>query len=461
MKVALINPGTDQKYAVQEPLNLGFLASFLQANGVDVIIIDELAGQDIARELELYKPDIAGLTATTPLADDAYRAAGICREMGILTVMGGVHAGVMPDEALKHVNVVVKGEGETALFDIIRDDICGGIISRPYIKDIDSIPPPARHLLQMDFYVRSKSRTPHSYLYFVPTEAKTASVLTSRGCPYSCIYCHNTWRGTPTRYNSPERVVSEIADIKKDYGVETIFFIEDNLFVNKKRLRAICELMIDNNLNVLWGGNSRVDNIDPEILALAKKAGCRQITFGFESGSQRVLDILKKKTTVLQNKQAIELCNEVGIIPQGTFIVGSPMETLEDVRLTMKFIEESNIESAGICIATPYPGTQLWDWAKENNLMPETYAWRDFDYLNTPINLSPAIPKKELMALIEKVNILLAIRQKGRVNVLSAIKDIVREPSKVFTILESLIRNPRLVINLTKRFIAQVFSRLP
>ncbi|MBF0458864.1 MAG: radical SAM protein [Nitrospirae bacterium] len=461
MKAALINPGRDQKYAVQEPLNLGFLASYLLANGVEVQIIDELAGQDVARELELFKPDIAGITATTPIAPDAYRVAGMCREMGILTVMGGVHASVMPDEALQHVDMVVKGEGEVALLDIIRDDIRSGIISRPYIKDIDSIPPPARHLLQMDFYVRSKSRIPHSYLYFVPAGAKTASVLTSRGCPYSCIYCHNTWRGTPTRYNSPERVISEIAGIKKDYGVETIFFIEDNLFVNKKRLRTICELMIENNLDVLWGGNSRVDNIDPEILNLAKKAGCRQITFGFESGSQRVLDILKKRTTVAQNKRAIELCNEVGIIPQGTFIVGSPDETLEDVRLTMKFIEESNIESAGICIATPYPGTQLWDWAQENNLMPETYSWPDFDYLNTPINLSPAIPKQELLRLIGKVNILLAMRQKGRVNVLSALKGIVKEPSKVFTIAASLIKNPYLIKNLAGRFLVQVFSRRP
>lgn len=460
MKAALINPGINQKYAVQEPLNLGFLASHLLANGIEVIIIDELAGQDVARLLQDYKPDIAGITATTPLAADAYRVAGMCREMGIRTVMGGVHASVMPDEALRHVDVVVSGEGETALVDIIKDDIRSGIITRPYIRDIDSIPPPARHLIQMDFYVRSKSRIPHSYLYFVPEGAKIASVLTSRGCPYSCIYCHNTWRGTPTRYNSPERVISEIIALKKDYAVETIFFIEDNLFVNKKRLRAICELIIDNNIEVLWGGNARVDNIDPEILALAKRAGCRQITFGFESGSQRMLEILKKKTTVAQNKQAIEMCNDAGIIPQGTFIVGSPMETLEDVRLTMKFIEDSNIESAGICIATPYPGTKLWDWAQENNLMPQTYSWSDFDYLNTPINLSPAIPKQELLGLIDKINVLLVMRQKGRVNVLSALKGIAKEPSKLFTIVQSLLNNPHLIRNLAERFVSQIFSGL-
>ncbi|MCG6551971.1 MAG: B12-binding domain-containing radical SAM protein [Candidatus Magnetominusculus sp. LBB02] len=460
MKAALINPGTDPKYAVQEPLNLGFLASHLLANGVEVRIIDELAGQDVAHELASYKPDIAGLTATTPLAADAYRVAAMCREMGIFTVMGGVHASVMPDEALKHVDVVVKGEGETALLDIIRDDIRSGIVSRPYIKDIDSLPAPARQLLQMDFYVRSKSRIPQSYLYFVPAGATTASVLTSRGCPYSCIYCHNTWRGTPTRYNSPERVISEIIEIKRDYGVQTIFFIEDNLFVNKKRLKAICELMIEKDLNLLWGGNSRVDNIDPEILALAARAGCRQITFGFESGSQRTLNILKKKTTVEQNRLAIDMCNEAGIIPQGTFIVGCPDETLEDVRLTMKFIEDSSIESVGICIATPYPGTQLWDWALEHNLLPETYSWSDFDYLSTPINLSPAIPKAELLRLIEKTNILLAIRQKGRVNVLSALRDIVKEPSRLVTIAKSLIRDPALIGNLLRRFIAQALNRL-
>jgi radical SAM superfamily enzyme YgiQ (UPF0313 family) len=217
--------------------------------------------------------------------------------------------------------------------------------------------------------------------------------------------------------------------------------------------------MIESGLDMPWGGNSRVDNIDGEILALAREAGCRQITFGFESGSQRTLDILKKKTTVEQNKQAIRLCNEAGIIPQGTFIVGSPGETLEDVRLTVKFIEESGIESAGICIATPYPGTQLWDWAVENNLMPESYTWSDFDYLNTPINLSPEIPKQELLKIIEKVNVLLAIRQKGKVNVLSAVRGIIKEPAKILTILQTLSRDPSLIKNLAKRIFAQVFSR--
>jgi len=360
-KVALINPGKDEKYAVQEPLNIGFIASYLEKNGIEVTIIDELAGQNVEKELDKYKPDVVGITATTPLAPDAYRIGDLCKKRGILTVIGGVHASVLPEEALQHADVVVKGEGEVAMLEIVRRGIKSGVVSCPYIKNIDEIPPPARHLMQMDFYLHTKDRLPETYLYFVPPHTKVASILTSRGCPYNCIFCHNSWRGIPYRFNSPERVISEVKYLIEKYHIQALFFIEDNFFVNKPRVKKICELMKRENINIIWGANSRVDNIDLEILQIAKKAGCRQVTFGFESGSQKILDVLNKKTTVEQNKRAIELCNKAGIIPQGTIMIGNPTETIEDVRATQQFLKESDIKSVGICITTPYPGTQLWN----------------------------------------------------------------------------------------------------
>lgn len=452
VKVALVNPGKDQRFAIQEPLNLGFIASYLEKNNIEVRIIDELAGQDVEKELSTYCPDIVGITATTPLAPDAYRIADMCRKKGILTVMGGVHATVLPEEALQHVDIVVKGEGEIAMLDIVRkNNINSKIISRPYIKNIDDVPPPARHLMNMEFYLRTKDRIPDSYLYFVPPNTPTASILTSRGCPYNCMFCHNTWRGTPCRYNSAERVISEIKELIEIYGIRALFFIEDNLFANKKRLRAICKMMKQNKINIMWGGNARVDNIDLDILQIAKDAGCRQITFGFESGSQRILDILKKRTTVEQNRRAIELCNQVGIIPQGTFMIGNPTETVEDIKATIKFVEDNNIECVGITIATPYPGTQLWSWCEEQNLIPQSLNWRDFTYDKVPIRVCNTVSPNELRRLQLEFENISFFKKKTSLEFSKLVTKIFRHPDRAKTIMYRILKDPSVIPGLIRR----------
>jgi magnesium-protoporphyrin IX monomethyl ester (oxidative) cyclase len=395
-KVALINPGKDQKYAVLEPLHLGFIASYLEKNGIEVRIIDELAGENVEDEINKYRPDIVGITATTPLAPDAYRIADMCRRMGMLTVMGGIHASVLPEEALQHVDIVVKGEGEVAMLDIVRNGIRSGIVSCPYIKNLDEVPLPARHLMKMDFYLCSRDRMESFLTPFVPPHTKSASILTSRGCPYACIFCHNTWRDAPYRFNSAERVISEIEQLIEVYGIEALFFIEDNLFVNKPRLREIAELMKKNRLNIIWGGNARVDNVDLETLQLAKEAGCRQVTFGFESGSQRILDVLNKGITVEQSRKAIKLCRKAGLIVNGTFMIGNPTETTEDIRATQDFIRDHDIAKVGILITTPYPGTELWKWCESHNLIPQSFNWADFAYTKVAIPACDTMPPEEI-----------------------------------------------------------------
>ena len=369
-------------------MSLGFLASYLEKHGIRVSIIDELAGQNVKRQLQLFSPDIVGITATTPVAADAYRIAAVAKKMGMVTVMGGVHASILPEEARGHVDVVVVGEGEDALLDIVKNNIRSGIVSRTYLKDLDDIPLPARHLMQMDYYVRTKDRFPQTYLYFVPARTKVAALLTSRGCPYDCIFCHNTWKNMPYRFSSPARVIEEIEGLIRDYGVQALFFIEDNFFVHKHRVARICEEMVKKKFNVIWGANARVDNIDEDILLKAKQAGCRQVTFGFESGSQKILDILQKKTTVTQNVRAIELCNKVGIVPQGTVMIGNPHETLEDIRETQRFISNAAIESIGVCITTPYPGTALWEWCRKTHGISGKIDWARFDYDRVVIPVS-------------------------------------------------------------------------
>jgi len=431
-KVALIAPGkcSLKCQAVQEPLNLGYLAAYLEKNNIDVIIIDELANQNVKKEIEKFQPDIVGITATTPVVTDGYRIADMCREMGILTVMGGVHPSVMSEEALKHSDIVVKGEGEIALLDIVEKDIKSGIIIRPHIKNIDEIPPPARHLMQMEFYLYTKDRYPDSYLYFVPPRTKTGELVTSRGCPYSCTFCHNSWRGIPCRYNSAERVISEIKGLINDFGVGAIFFIEDNFFVNKPRLRKICKLIEENKIEIIWGANSRVDNIDSETIKIAKKSGCRQITFGVESGSQRILDVLNKRITVEQSRKAIKLCKEVGILVNATFMIGNPTETVEDIKLTQKFIMENDIDCPGLCITTPYPGTELWKWCEKRGLIPEKINWEDLTCFKVSIPACDTISPEKITELYEETNNMI-IKNKIMKHPFRTIKETIKFPSRI------------------------------
>lgn len=399
-RVALVQPGTDEQFNSNEPGNIGFIASYLLKHGFEVTLIDELAGQDVEKGIDDFQPDIVGITATTPLAPDAYRIADYCRDKGIQTVMGGVHASVLPEEALQHVDIVVKGEGERAMLELASsNDFKSGIYSADVIKDINDIPAPARHLMDMDFYLRSRERSSSGYLGFIPKTTKTSSVTTTRGCPYKCIYCHNSWSGIPFRAKTPENVIEELLFLKNEYGVEAFFFNEDDAFFHKNRLRKICDLMVKHDLNMIWGGNTRVNNISIDLLKVVQEAGCRQLSFGFETGSQRVLDILNKKTTVDKAQQAIDMCNEVGMTINGTFMVGSPTETMEDIRMTVDFIKRNKIDVLGLVIATPFPGTEMWEWSKKHNMIPDNIDWRELDLFKC------AIPANELMSSkeIEKV----------------------------------------------------------
>ena len=446
-RIALIAPGKNKEFATQEPLNLGYIAAFLEQHDLEVKIFDQLAGQNVYQEIEKFGPDIVGITGTTPVITEAYKIADFCRRNNILTVMGGVHVSVLPDEALKHADIVVKGEGELAMLKIIKEGVRSGIVSTPYIKDLDEIPAPARHLMQTDFYLSTKDRIQESYLYFAPLHSRVASIIASRGCPYNCIFCHNTWRGMPYRFHSPERVISEIKSLIKDYNINALFFIDDNLFVNKPWLKEICQRIIDEKINIVWGCNARVDNLDLDVLKIAKTAGCRQLTFGFESGSQRILDILNKKTTVEQNVQAVKICKMLGVLSTGTFIIGNPTETIEDIRLTQQFIRENDIDNYGVCLATPYPGTVLWDWCQKKGLIPNNLKWDDFNFRALPIRVCESISEKELLRLYEETAYLIKPRR-SPILLQRALREFLRHPFKSFY---KVFKYPSRIINMLKR----------
>lgn len=391
MKVLLINPSNEMMYPGSPPISLAILASYLQQFGHEIKIIDMASGQDYMN-LE-FDPDVVGITGTTPTIDNAYTCADYFRSLGKMVVIGGPHASVMPDEASFHANFVVVGEGEKVFerildrsaIDYAKDSRtkCQIIQGEP-IMDLDEIPMPAYNLLNMEYYLL----TPMAKLITcLPENSRMGCLLTSRGCPYHCTFCHNSFKNIKYRFNSAKRVVDEIEYLITVYKIQALFFIEDNFFVNKERVKEVCNLMIERGIKIPWGANARVDNLDEETLILAKKAGCIQVTFGWESGSQKMLDVYNKGTTVKQNEDSIKICNNVGLLANGTVMIGGPGETIEDLELTRNFMVNNNITGGvGVCVTTPFPGTKLWeDLVKEEKIFLNYVNYKDFNFTKNPV----------------------------------------------------------------------------
>jgi anaerobic magnesium-protoporphyrin IX monomethyl ester cyclase len=384
MKLALINPGK-RNYHLTPPSNLCYLAAYVRAKSTwDMVILDEPAGVDVKRELKTLDPDVIGITATTCYADEAYEIADFCKkELSKTVIMGGVHASALPREALLHVDAVVTGEGEQALLELLMKienghTPCQEIIEGPFIKNLDDLPLPAWDLIDLKFYLTSKQNSANS-INFVPRSTPTGALITSRGCPYSCVFCYNSKKKIPVRYHSAERVLEEIDFLQKNYGIKAIFFFDDEFIVNKSRLKAICQTLAEKHAPLRWACQARADLLNEETLLLMKKAGCVMVGLGFESAVQRILDLLNKKIKVEDHKRAIELCKKTGIKIYANFIFGTPTETREEMLQTLQFIEEHKLRYVSIAIATPFPGTVLWDTAKELNLLPDPLDYSALD----------------------------------------------------------------------------------
>ena len=317
MKVVLAVPQWFTQRPIQ-PMGLLYLASVLRRAGHSVRIIDgevERIGHDALVDIvAAERPDLFGMTTTTAQATWAFALAEALKRRvpGTFVGLGGPHASSLPERSLQEapsLDAVVFGEGEQTILEIMdrlrsRDTLEGvhgtafrdkdGIVvnvSRELVEDLDSLPFPAWDLIPMQKYVASTS---------FPNKVKQyTNIFTSRGCPYGCTFCgaKTTWT-RKFRARSPENVIAEIEEVYTRFGIPN-FFISDDLFtLKRKRVLEICNLIIEKKLPITWTCLSRVNTVDREMLALMKKAGCYLICYGLESGSQEILDELKKGTTV-------------------------------------------------------------------------------------------------------------------------------------------------------------------
>lgn len=381
--ILLINPPfrTDLADAITPPLGIGYIASCLRIRGFPCDILDcpalRMGGPALRGFLAGRRDRIVGISSTTPAIHAALEAAAIAREAmpSAMIVLGGPHLTALPTETLSaapSVNVVVMGEGEFTMHDLALrlegpdPDLegvrgiayrAGGSVRRTepreLIADLDALPFPAFDLMPMRRY-----RPSIKWYYRTPI----ATMITSRGCPFKCIFCdsHLTF-GRKTRFRSPANVLGEIRLLIRDFGVREITFYDDTFTLNKGRVHEICDRIIAEKLDLTWGCLSRVDTLDRELLEKMKRAGCHMLSFGVESGSETMLARIQKGITPEQSLRAIRLARELGMDCAATMVLGIPGETIETMQETLEFIKKANPTYALFFRLVPFPGTKLYE----------------------------------------------------------------------------------------------------
>ncbi len=406
IRVALVNPSPNASF---QPLNLAFLAAYCQKDLGDAIalrLFDSAVSKTYAAELLDWKPDIAGITC---LSSDLLLVEQLIREVraarpGCLIVCGGVHAAISPEDLLAiGADLAVAGEGEITFSEIIqtwreqgRDlshpawkhihGLCykkedGSVETTPereLIMNLDDLPHPARHLFNNEVYGRR---------YFVQRGMRTDGVFTvhgSRGCPFRCYFCcvNFTVHGK-VRLHSPGYIADEMQSLVETYRAKWIFFTDDTFLINKKHTAELCHEIIRRGLDkkVQWEAQVRsslVREQDIDLLKLMRAAGCRQVDIGFETGNQRMLELIKGTgITVDDHRRALRLTKEAGIDVLGTFIIANPTETYAEMSDTVRFIEEEirkgTLTRFQFGTAVPFPGTRLYQMAVEENVVPADY----------------------------------------------------------------------------------------
>lgn len=413
MKTLLINPpfvryGEKVDIHAEEPLGLLYLAAYLRENNKDVAILDAYQGkssvpdsdgffrsglsdQEIEEKINKHSPDVVGITCMFSIfSKGAHDVAKVVKKVSkdILVVFGGVHSSSFTDLVLsdKNVDMVVLGEGEETLLEIVEKletkkpltgiqstavKNNGTLLShphRPLIKDLDTLPIPARDLLDMSTYLNDTYRNNFS---MTPPRL---NIITSRGCPFNCVYCgiHTVWRNK-YRTHSPKKVGEELENLVKNYGVREVAFMDDNLTFDKDRIREICDEIIRRKLDIKWCTPNGVAiwTLEKSLLNKMKESGCYKLTFGIETGSKKTQKFIRKSYIDLEkSKEVIKYCNKIGLWTHSAFIIGFVNETKEDIEETLEYAINSDLDIASFFIATPFPGTDLFKIYQEEGLIP-------------------------------------------------------------------------------------------
>ena len=433
MRILLTSPESDVWNSRKHiHMGLGYLAGSLLAHGYEVEIWDAAVEADretLDQKLSRDPFDIVGVSAPTPLINNAWESAAVAKKHGAITILGGPHLTLQPHESMQkpQVDLVVRGEAEYTIIEILRalenetngksqnanrksenppssngqsktqnpksfDPAAGwpnilglswrnaeGKImhnpDRPLPDDIDAIPFPAHHLFKIDRYTNLNPLTDGLDMH-----ARAYTIVTSRGCPYKCTYCSKPITGDTWRGRSVDNVIAEWSWLVRDLGATEIGITDDIWNLDKERAKALCRALVKAKLNhVPWVTihGMKVNNTDEELFKLMKQAGCKRVGFGVENGDDWMLrHVIKKGQTVDMVRRAFKWAKQARLQTMGFFIFGMPGETEESMEKTIRLAMELDPDLAHFMMAAPFPGTEMWETlVKHGNVFSHEMDW--------------------------------------------------------------------------------------
>ena len=404
------------------PLGLGYLASYLKKylNFDDIAIVN--TGERTLEKIIAHQPEIVGFTAYTAGYYDVLQLMEqVKNKLQVIVLAGGPHITCLPHKLSRFTDVGFIGEGEQTLLELMQVYLANGKLlpvdlrqidglvfwntgkleftqPRELIRPIDHIPMPARDLFDMEHFLKP------SQILMSNEFLRGTTMLTSRGCPFHCIYCHVSAKWGKPRLHSPDYVVNEMEYLVNTYNVEAIT-VSDDLFISStKRIESIVEKMEQQKLlgKIRFLVDLRANLVNDHLAQMLKKMGVVKAALGLESGSDRILQYLKgKNVTVADNRNAVKILNRNGIGAYCCFMIGAPPETKEDIEKTRGLIREIlDLDTRNFCqltVTTPLPGTQLWNYAIEKGYITEDVDWRQF-------SLSPLISNRKDFFINEHID---------------------------------------------------------
>lgn len=410
------------------PLSLLYLASYLKSKGykdVEVLDIDFLDSIEphLENKLRNFMPDVVGITSyTTNIAIAADIAKKVKETLAdVITVIGGFHASALPERTLSefvHFDYLVFGEGEVTLYEFMESlsqnrkptGVAGVAFRngeriekgtfRPYIEDLDSLPFPDRGLVPIRKYVPD----PGNY-FRLPSSA----ILFSRGCPFRCTYCSKSVFLHRLRYRSADNFLDEVEDCAKKFRIYDFRLEDEGPTANPKKLRQLCEKILERGLKISWNCFSRVDTVDGELLTLMKRAGCYHITYGIESADSQTLMRINKGIDLNRAGEIVQQTKKLGIECKVNFIFGFPWETVKDINKTIRYAMRISPDLVSFNIFKPLPGSQLYSEMEKRGEIKHT-KWEDYFVTSEALLFDAPFTEAEIRKLIRRAFFLFYFR---------------------------------------------------
>jgi radical SAM superfamily enzyme YgiQ (UPF0313 family) len=404
MKILLVQPPSrkmlstnvpkfvDEHTGHYPPLGLLYIAAALERAGdSEVRFLDASAAgfgqEEIEREIAAFAPDVVGVQMMTFTSVDAYQTVVTAKKVdpNIFVVVGGPHPNIFPRETLMkpEIDCVVLGEGERTMPALVKRLASGsrnlsGLAHVAWrgpngyecgtpdkIEDLDSLPFPARHLLDLD-----------RYYTIIGKYKRMTTLVSSRGCPYRCLFCDRAYWGKLYRKRSPANVADEIEACMK-LGIEEFDFQDDTFTIDRNRAMAICDEILARGLKIHWDVRARINTMDEELMIRLKEAGVYRIHYGIEAGTPEIIKVLRKEIDLEEAVRIFRMTRRHGIESLAYFIIGSPSETRGHILRTIDYIKRLDPDYLHIGILTPFPSTDLYSQGLESGFIPSDY-WREF-----------------------------------------------------------------------------------